>query len=282
MNEKKIEKPTASAAVIVPCYNHGQYLSECLDSILNQTYRDWVCVIVDDGSTDSSRNVADAYCQKDSRFSYYYQQNRGLPGARNSGINRCASAYILPLDADDKLASTYLEKTVKVAEEYPCIKIVYSRCQYFGTLNHQMILPDYSYRDLLIRNLITATALFRRKDYNLTTGYDDKLRQGLEDWEFWLQLLDKESKVLKIDEPLFYYRQREKSMINSLSHQEKTDLSLYIFDKHIEKYRAECDDPIISAYYNKVLEIKKFGLRNKSIFSRAIRKIRRTLDHIRK
>jgi glycosyltransferase involved in cell wall biosynthesis len=267
------QKPIIS--VVMPVYNNQKFIIPAIESVFKQTLGDFELILIDDGSTDKSQSIANFYCKRDPRIKYFYQQNCGVAAARNSGINRCNSTYILPLDSDDKLAPTYLEKTVSVAEENPSTKVIYSNYRYFGALDQEVILPDHSYRDLLTRNLITATALFRREDYNLTSGYDTNMRQGLEDWEFWLQLLDKDSTVFKIDEALFLYRQREKSRNNSLTHKQKTELSLYIFHKHIEKYRKLRKDPRIRAYCDKVSDIENSNIRIISFLRKAIRKIRR-------
>lgn len=73
-------------SVIVPSYNYGHLISETLDSVLNQTYKDWECIVVDDGSTDNTRQIVEKYVRSDDRFKHIYQNNKGLAGARDSGI----------------------------------------------------------------------------------------------------------------------------------------------------------------------------------------------------
>ena len=73
-------------SVIVPCYNQAQYLDECLNSVLEQTYKDWECIIVNDGSPDNTEEVAKEWVKKDSRFKYFYKNNGGVNSARNSGL----------------------------------------------------------------------------------------------------------------------------------------------------------------------------------------------------
>lgn len=90
-------------SVIVPSYNYGRLISETLDSVLSQTYRDWECIIVDDGSTDNTRQVVERYVRRDDRFKYIHQENKGPAGAKNRGILNASGEYIQLLDADDLL-----------------------------------------------------------------------------------------------------------------------------------------------------------------------------------
>lgn len=93
-------KPIVS--IIVPCYNQGHLLCDALDSVLMQTYIDWECIIVNDGSTDNTESVALAYCEKDARFMYFYQDNQGVIASRNNAIRKSNGRYILPLDGETK------------------------------------------------------------------------------------------------------------------------------------------------------------------------------------
>jgi hypothetical protein len=105
-------------------------------------------------------------------------------------------------------------------------------------------LPEYSFQTLLQRNIITSTALFRREDYNKTSGYDTGI-QGWEDWDFWISLLDRDSQVIKLSEALFWYRQYEESRNSKIATNPKlkSELRQYIYYKHIEKYQSCSGDP---------------------------------------
>ncbi|MFV8358229.1 glycosyltransferase family 2 protein, partial [Flavobacterium sp. XS1P32] len=86
-------------SIIVPCFNQAQYLSEALKSVLEQTYENWECIIVNDGSPDDTKQIAQKWVEKDSRFKYIFKENGGLSSARNEGINYAKGTFILPLDA---------------------------------------------------------------------------------------------------------------------------------------------------------------------------------------
>ena len=103
-------------SVIVPVYNVEQYLDKCLASILGQTYKDFECIVVDDGSPDNSSAIIDKYVKQDQRFKVIHQQNMGLSAARNAGLDIAKGDYIAFIDSDDYIADDYLEKfALKIA-----------------------------------------------------------------------------------------------------------------------------------------------------------------------
>lgn len=204
-------------SIIVPCYLKDKYLAETLDSILAQTYTHWECIIVNDGSPDDTETIAKRYCNKNSKFHYLNQQNSGLSISRNNGIKASSGEFILPLDADDMIGNTYLEKAIKHFNNYPYTKLVYCKAKKFGIENCDWELPSYSYDTILWSNCIFCTSMYRRIDYDKTPGYNSNMKYGLEDWDFWLSLLKKGDTVFQIDETLFYYRTTHDSMIKKIS-----------------------------------------------------------------
>ena len=193
-------------SVIVPCYNSEEYLAETLNSVLAQTCIDWECIIVNDGSTDDSLRIAQEYVEKDKRFKVIDKKNEGPAIARNVGITNASGKYILPLDSDDKIAPTYLEKACSYLEKHPETKLVYCRGAYFGEMSGEWIQPQYKYEEMLWRNCIFCSAIYRRTDFDKTIGYNPNMVYGEEDWDFWLSFLSPNDIVYKIPEILFYYR----------------------------------------------------------------------------
>ena len=230
---------TFDFSIIIPCFNQELYLKETLVSVQNQTYQNWECIIVNDGSTDGSDKIISEFCALDPRFRKIIQENQGLATSRNNGIRAAKGQFILPLDGDDKIGPEYLELAEKEFRNDPTIKLVYAEAKFFGTKDQHWALPPYDYTRLLFVNCIYCSAIFRRVDYLKTEGYDANMRHGYEDWEFWLQLLNKEDRVVRLDSVQFYYRQREKSMISFLDEEEKRkEMENYIVRKHIMKYPA--------------------------------------------
>lgn len=99
-------------SIIIPVYNVEQYLDKCLKSISKQTFLDFECIIVDDGSPDNSNAIIDKYVNKDQRFKVIHQKNMGLSAARNTGLDAAKGDYIAFVDSDDYIANDYLEKFV--------------------------------------------------------------------------------------------------------------------------------------------------------------------------
>lgn len=233
-------------SIIVPCFNQAGYLSETLDSVLAQTYKNWECVIVNDGSPDNTEEIAIIYTQKDNRIKYVWQENKGVSSARNLGISVSDGEYILPLDADDIIAPTYIERALNRFCSFPETKLVYCKANTFGDKNGYWHLEDYYYDSFIWNNCIFCTAMFRRVDYDKTVGYNTNMIHGNEDWDFWLSLLKKEDIVFRIDEVLFYYRVKENSrtteLISNDSYLEEVLMQLH--DNHKDIY---------SQYYNRII-----------------------------
>ncbi len=116
---------TPLISVIVPCYNYGRFLAETIGSLQRQTYANWECIIVDDGSTDDSAEKAKALAAADPRVKYYFQKNAGLSAARNTGLQKASGDFIQFLDADDLLASFKFEQEIGLFEANREIDIVY-------------------------------------------------------------------------------------------------------------------------------------------------------------
>jgi glycosyltransferase involved in cell wall biosynthesis len=223
-------------SIIVPAYNYGRYLPECLDSVLNQTYTNWECIVIDNGSTDDTSSIAQSFVSKDKRFSYYFTEQKGVSFARNKAVSLSKGMYIFPLDADDKIAPTYIEKALKIIESEEHIKVVYCDAELFGARKGKWKLPTYAFKNLLIENSIFCTALYRKVDFYLARGYNEEMKEGFEDWDFWISMLQHGGEVYKIDEPLFYYRMREDSRNGALDTNKQLLLRRQVYENHKEVY----------------------------------------------
>ena len=190
-------------SVIVPCYNQAQYLDECLQSVLDQTYQDWECIIVNDGSPDNTEEVAKKWLAKDSRFKYLYKENGGLSSARNAGIKIAVGDFIQFLDCDDILEPNKLiHQTSFFTED---VDVYVAGYRYFENeegreakrimgRNHFLpevcLLPDdqVDLKNLFkIKNpFVICAPLYKRALFDKTGSFNEQLK-SLEDWEFNLR-----------------------------------------------------------------------------------------------
>lgn len=231
-------------SVIVPCYLQAQFLDECLQSVYEQTYLNWECIIINDGSPDNTEEVTKRWLEKDNRFRYIYKENGGLSSARNAGISEAKGKWILPLDADDKIGNNYLRLAEKEFVKNPTI--VYCKAEFFGTTNQTWNIPSFDLDKMKYGNQIFCSALFNKKDWELVKGYDVNLKHGREDWEFWISILNKNSLVVQLNYLGFYYRRKNDSMDVTINQNIDllNDAENYIYQKHLSKYLTESSNAI--------------------------------------
>jgi len=242
-------------SIIIPCYNQDQYLDECLQSVSDQTYTDWECIIVDDGSSDNSEETVKQWTDKDPRFQYCKTENKGVSAARNFGIEKAAGEWILPLDGDDKIGPKYLELASKEFHSNP--DIIYSVGQYFGDKNTVFASEPFNYQSFLMENQIFCSAFFKKSDWEKVGGYDTKMKGGYEDWEFWIHLsADKNPlKVTHLNQVCFFYRIKPTS--RNVDAMQKNDASLrdYIYRKHPEVFYKNLNS--LKEYYHENQKLKR-------------------------
>lgn len=239
-------------SIITPCYNQGKYLAETIDSVLAQTYKNWEMVIVDDGSSDNSKEVANSYANKDSRIRYIYQDNAGPSAARNNGVRMSHGIYIQFLDGDDKLAKDYIKKAVLHMISNPDCMLFYSRIKYFGVRNGEFSAQWEGYENLLCSNSITCSCCILRKDFERVGGFDEQLF-GYEDWDFFIRLLYAAPNVYQSSEFLFYYRMTNSaSNVNVQAAKRGEEIRRYIFSKNRTIYEDVLGSPeIVYAGYHR-------------------------------
>lgn len=192
-------------SIIMPCYNDGAYIKEAVASVRAQTYPNIELVIVDDGSDDP--NTLKVLEQLEAEGACLLHTNRLRPaGARNAGISAASGEYILPLDADDWIEPTYIEKAVEVLDSSEKVGVVYCHADLFGEQTGPWELPDYSLDKMLLDNIVFVTALFRKEDWCKVGGYRTTMVHGMEDYDFWLAILELGREIRQLPETLFHYR----------------------------------------------------------------------------
>lgn len=225
-------------SIIVPCYNQEDFIDEALQSVYEQTFVDWECIVIDDGSTDKSEERIQKWISKDSRFIYYYKDNGGIAETRNYGIKCAKGKFILPLDGDDKLHNDYVRQAIAIFTEQPATKLVYCDSTMFGAKEGEIRSGGYNFQMLLLNNTIPCTGIFRKKDFELTDGYRKNMKYGLEDWDFWVSLLDENDEVVKLSDNLVFYRIKEISRSTILKEQNDKNeaMLLQLFKNNQDKY----------------------------------------------
>ena len=233
-------------SVIVPCYNQGIYLKETIQSALASTYRPLEIIIINDGSTDDSLELARVLEAQHPEVRVLDQANSGVTKARNSGIAAAQGEYILPLDGDDLISNTYIEKGIAVLSMRPEVKVVYCQAEKFSTTTRKpWKLKPFSLQQLAKDNMIFVSALFRKADALAVGGFSEDMQLGREDWEFWIKLLKNGGEVVQLPEVGFFYR------LTPTSKRKKTGGTnfkrariAYLNAKHADFFERELNGPL--------------------------------------
>ncbi|MHC4206509.1 MAG: glycosyltransferase, partial [Planctomycetota bacterium] len=208
-NVKEDYKISPSVSVIIPCFNTAKYLSQAIESVLRQTFGDFEIIVVDDGSTDNTPEVVKSF--EDGRIHYIYQKNKGLAGARNTGIRHSSGRYITFLDADDYFLPNKLKDQVTFLQEHPQYGLVaggFLRVDQagniHGTFNAQV--GEVSPEELLVQNrFVIHSTLIGRTWVEKAGCFDESLR-GAEEWDFHCRLAIAGCAMYRMGEAVCAYR----------------------------------------------------------------------------
>lgn len=229
-------------SVIMPCYNDGKYIREAIESVKNQTYPNIEIMVIDDGSEDNEtcqilNGLSEDVCLLRS-------EHLRPAGARNLGISKATGKYILPLDSDDKIDATYIEKCVNILNDNEKIGAVYCYADLFGEKCGRWRLPKYSFKNMLVDNVVFVTAMFRKEDWEKVGGFDTAMDSGMEDYAFWISILALGKEIYQIPEILFHYRIKKTSRTTEfLKDIEKTkDMYRRIYYKHQDFYKEHAEE----------------------------------------
>ncbi len=207
-----------TVSVIIPCYNQGRFLAEAVDSVLNQTYPSVEIIVVDDGSTDDTPEVAARYGD---RIRYIRKDNAGLSAARNTAIEHSRGELIALLDSDDRWLPQKLEKQVPYFDRDSAVALCFSSFRIFGNSPHsgnEVKVPDnqvLDIHDVLLRtwDMQVPTAVFRRNILD-EVGMFDTAYEYCEDWDMWIRIA-LHYKVVTCGQTLADYRITEGSLSSS-------------------------------------------------------------------
>lgn len=198
-------------SIVIPLFNQKDFFVEAVESALAQTVPVEI-IVINDGSTDGSKFLADDYAD---RVKVIHQVNKGLPSARNTGIMNATGEFVLMLDADDKLMPTCVERIEKVFDDTDA-DIVSPSFTHFGLNNADVILNMRPTLEMFKGgNQVAYCSAFKRKDLLEIGGYSPRMIWGYEDLHLSVGLMMRGKKIYTIPEPLFFYRIKENSMIQT-------------------------------------------------------------------
>lgn len=267
-------------SVIVPVYNVENVLHYCIDSILNQTYKDFELILVDDGSTDKSGRICDEYADKDSRIRVFHKENGGVSSARNVGIELASGEFICFVDSDDFLDKAYLESLLSLKKRYPdydnvwCGFQIVNGYQSFAILQKVVYETERNITESSVKEIMTlhdkwldsgpCCKLYDRElivQNNLL--FSEELSLG-EDLFFNFQYLDfTNGRIVILNECLYNYEKSNEASLTSKFHND-------LFEKYKQIHsilydclvKWHCDNEQFVRYYNSCFYIYEFVLRN--------------------
>lgn len=226
-------KPEVS--IVIPCYNNSQHIEECINSAVNQTYPDKEIILVDDGSDSQTKEVLKHFEDKVNRF--IVQENKGASAARNTGIRVATGKYIVNLDSDDYFEPEFCAKAVEFLENDQEIKVVSCYSRWFSETQEIVFKPrGGGLKNYLLKDCAMASAMFRKADALEAGLYDEKMKKGFEDWEFYIRMHGNGGFTYIIPEVLFNYRKLEQSN-TTIALENKYENLRYIYAKHTDLYK---------------------------------------------
>lgn len=229
-------------SIIIPCYNQALYLEETCNSIINQTHTNWEALIINDGSTDNTKNVALKICENDSRFKYFYKNNGGLSSARNFGIENATGEFIQFLDSDDLIEPSKFEESLAINSNLAITNFEMlengKRKEPFCTLegeiiNFETILLNWDVKFAIpIHCGLFKTSIVKKIKFN------EELK-AKEDWCFWLDFLRLTDAICFVNKPLAIYRLHNSNMCKDKRHMFENTKKAYsiIHNKIDEEYK---------------------------------------------
>jgi len=248
-------------SIITPCFNDGKYLLECIESVRNSTYKNIEHIVIDDGSTDKyTCEILDTL--DDFNIHLIRTKNQGVCKARQQAILESSGKYILPLDSDDLISKDYITLCVNELELDSSVCLVVTNYKLFGRYNKIIKIEPYSLEKLLGHNLFVNSSMYRRINFDDIGGYNDNMNNGLEDWDFWINLLKNGGKVKLINGIHFFYRMKKKKYSRNAMIEENDFYSLrrQIWKNHREVFANNYLNPLETFEYRKVAYSKEYLL----------------------
>jgi glycosyltransferase involved in cell wall biosynthesis len=239
---------TPRASIIIPCFNHGQFVGEAVASAVAQTGADTRVVLVNDGSTDESTTAACDACGSE-RVLVLHQPNLGLPAARNCGaalaIAEQDPEFLVFLDADDWIEPSFVARLAGVLPGSVEVSHAYCQERLVGLGTGVWEVPEWDPLLLMVTNLHPVTALVRRDCFESVGGFSEDMRGGYEDWDLWLKFAERGWRGVRISEPLFVWRRHSDStMVMNAIHDHEA-LYRQLMANHAPLYQKHALDLVV-------------------------------------
>jgi len=220
-------------SVIIPAYNQAHFLGECIESVLRQSVKADEIIVVNDGATDNTSEVARRY-----PITLVEKENGGLSSARNAGIEVATSQFIQPLDSDDLLRPDAIKEHLKIADEK---SIAQCGLLYFGTQMAEFRPQGATLETLLKTNTVYCNSVFPKKAWEDIGGYDESetMRLGLEDWLAWIEMAAVGYRVTTSDYISLLYRRHGEAMTKQTTHPHWNTIIKYMAERIKDKYGLE-------------------------------------------
>ncbi len=230
-----VSRPRLS--VIIPCYNHGAYLREAIESVERCKDKELYEIIINNDGSNDPGTLSVLNELKQEGYFVIDQPNLGLGAARNNAIKRAKGDYILPLDSDNKIRPEYITRSIEILDKNSDVGLVYGNAEYFGEKTGPWKVGTFVLQKMMVGNYIDACAVYRKGIWENLGGYDEKMPiSGHEDWDLWLRIAFNGHKFYYLDEVLFEYRVLGNSMLRSMDKKKIREQNEYIFEKHALKY----------------------------------------------
>lgn len=254
MEEEKVDQNReefgADVEVVITSFNQGSMILEAVESVCAQTFPPQKIIIIDDGSTDESsiRVLKEIEERSDLPIPVmiHYRENGGVSAARNTGIRKAQASMVLVLDGDDRLEPEYVENVSGLLYDNPSMVAASSWLHTFGVLDSIVCPAGGKISAFLSRNCCPATHMLRRDIFERCGGYDESMRSGFEDWDFFLSMLETspEAWIGIVDKPLIQYRTAPASS-NIKSMNKRLELMRFMIEKHADSFQEHIIDALL-------------------------------------
>lgn len=242
--------PPHPVTIVVPCFNYGRFVNDAVQSALAQRDADVRVVVVDDGSTDGRSPELCDRCEGP-RVRVIHQANQGLPAARNNGAKGVETEFIAFLDADDVLEPTFvadLAGTIGVeaaSGRGGDVSHAYGQQRVLGKNGESIwAVPDWDPVLLMVTNLHPPTALVRTERFLAAGGFDGSMRDGYEDWDFWLRLAERGWRGVRVRKPVYTWRRHSPETMITHAVSKHETIYRQIVANHREMFERHADELI--------------------------------------